>query len=296
MKHPRLLPALYALLAAVFYALNMPFSRMLLQKVHPAMLASLLYLGAGLGIGLLFLYRHVLKRPMPGERLTQADWPAVLGMVVLDIIAPILLMLGLRSTPSATASLLNNFEIVATSLIALGVFKEQISKRLWLAILLITLSSILLSLEEPAGLRLSPGALLVLVAASCWGLENNLTRRLSNKNTFVVVTIKGIFSGLGALVVAMLMKAPLPVLSYAALALLLGFVAYGLSIFLYIRAQRDLGAAKTSAYYAAAPFVGALLSFIVLGEGLSPLYLPALALMLVGSAFLVFDTLRTDNN
>ena len=267
----------------------MPFSRLLLQYVQPAMLTSLLYLGAGLGIGLMYLARGAKRQ---AGNLDRKDLPYVLGMVALDILAPILLMLGLKSTASSTASLLNNFEIVATSLIALLAFKEAISGRLWLAILLITLASLLLSFEGAQALRLSPGALLVLLAAACWGLENNCTRMLSGKNTWQIVTIKGLFSGLGAMLVALLMGEAPPKALPLVLSLLLGFVSFGLSIFLYIRAQAVLGAAKTSAYYAIAPFAGALLSFLLLKESLPPRYLPALALMLLGSALLVRDTLK----
>lgn len=292
-KHAGWGAALSALLAAVFYAASMPFSRLLLEYVRPAMLASLLYLGAGLGIGLMFVARGGKRQ---AGNLDRKDLPYVLGMVALDILAPILLMLGLKSTASSTASLLNNFEIVATSLIALLAFKEAISGRLWLAILLITLASLLLSFEGAQALRLSPGALLVLLAAACWGLENNCTRMLSGKNTWQIVTIKGLFSGLGAMVVALLMGEALPRALPLVLSLLLGFVSFGLSIFLYIRAQAVLGAAKTSAYYAIAPFAGALLSFLLLKESLPPRYLPALALMLLGSALLVRDTLKGATN
>ena len=288
-KHAGWGAALAALLAAGFYAASMPFSRLLLEYVQPAMLASLLYLGAGLGIGLMFVARGGKRQ---AGNLDRKDLPYVLGMVALDILAPILLMLGLKSTASSTASLLNNFEIVATSLIALLAFKEAISGRLWLAILLITLASLLLSFEGAQALRLSPGALLVLLAAACWGLENNCTRMLSGKNTWQIVTIKGLFSGLGAMVVALLMGEAPPKALPLVLSLLLGFVSFGLSIFLYIRAQAVLGAAKTSAYYAIAPFAGALLSFLLLQESLPPRYLPALALMLLGSALLVRDTLK----
>lgn len=289
MKNKHLAAAVLALLAALFYALSMPFSRLLLRMVQPAMMASLLYLGAGIGVGILYLFKR--KSAIKAKSLDGQDFPYVLGMVALDIVAPILLMQGLKSTASSAASLLNNFEIVATSLIALMLFKELISRRLWLAITLITLSSLLLSFDVGSGLHFSPGALLVLLAAVCWGLENNCTRRLSDKNTYQIVTIKGIFSGLGALIVALLSREALPQFADALPALLLGFVAYGLSIFFYIRAQKELGAAKTSAYYAAAPFVGALLSFILLKEALSPLYLPSLMIMLLGTWLLVKDTL-----
>lgn len=278
---------LYAVLAAVFYALNMPASKLLLKYMEPTMLAAFLYLGAGIGIGALFLFH----RHEQAENLTKKDLPYTLGMIVLDVAAPICLMFGLAHTTSANASLLNNFEIVATSLIALFLFKEAVSKRLWLAILLITISSSVLSVEDLSGLRFSWGSLLVLAAAACWGLENNCTRSISSKNTYEIVTLKGIFSGLGSLIIAFFAGEKLPVLPMMGMALLLGFVAYGLSIFFYIKAQSVLGAAKTSAYYAVAPFVGALLSFVFLREALTLRYAAAFLIMAAGTALVVRDTM-----
>lgn len=287
---------LYALLAAVFYALNVPMSKILLGHVGTTMLAALLYLGAGIGIGLGAGVAGGIKRLTAKntgiERLTKKDFPFVVGMILLDIAAPIFLMLGLHYGTSSNASLLGNFEIVATTVIALFVFKEAVSKRLWGAIALITLSSILLSFEGADSLHFSYGSLFVLLATTCWGFENNCTRKISSKNTYEIVVLKGIFSGLGSMMIAFATGEHLPEIKYIGLALLLGFVAYGLSIFLYIRAQNVLGAAQTSAYYAVAPFVGASLSFLFLREPLTGIYLVALAVMIAGTALVVADTLR----
>ena len=287
---------LYALLAAVFYALNVPMSKILLEHVGTTMLAALLYLGAGIGIGLGAGVAGGIKRLTAKntgiERLTKKDFPFVVGMILLDIAAPIFLMLGLHYGTSSNASLLGNFEIVATTVIALFVFKEAVSKRLWGAIALITLSSILLSFEGADSLHFSYGSLFVLLATTCWGFENNCTRKISSKNTYEIVVLKGIFSGLGSMLIAFATGEHLPEIKYIGLALLLGFVAYGLSIFLYIRAQNVLGAAQTSAYYAVAPFVGASLSFLFLREPLTGIYFVALAVMIAGTALVVADTLR----
>ena len=287
---------LYALLAAVFYALNVPMSKILLEHVGTTMLAAILYLGAGIGIGLGAGVAGGIKRLTAKntgiERLTKKDFPFVVGMILLDIAAPIFLMLGLHYGTSSNASLLGNFEIVATTVIALFVFKEVVSKRLWGAIALITLSSILLSFEGADSLHFSYGSLFVLLATTCWGFENNCTRKISSKNTYEIVVLKGIFSGLGSMMIAFATGEHLPEIKYIGLALLLGFVAYGLSIFLYIRAQNVLGAAQTSAYYAVAPFVGASLSFLFLREPLTGIYLVALAVMIAGTALVVADTLR----
>lgn len=279
----------FAFLAAVFYAINVPISKVLLQHVGPTTMAALLYLGAGIGIGIMSLFNK--KDREKAESLTKADLPYIVGMIVLDIAAPIFLMLGISYGSSANASLLGNFEIVATTVIALILFKEAVTKRLWLAIGLITLSSILLSFEGTDSFHFSYGSLLVIMATVCWGLENNCTRELSSKSTYQIVMLKGLCSGLGALVISLIKKETFPGFGYIAIALALGFVAYGLSIFMYVRAQNVLGAAKTSAYYAVNPLIGALLAFLFLSESLSWMYVIALIVMVIGSALVVVDTL-----
>ena len=280
---------MFAFLAAVFYAINVPISKVLLQHVGPTTMAALLYLGAGIGIGMMSLFNK--KDREKAESLTKAELPYIVGMIVLDIAAPIFLMLGISYGSSANASLLGNFEIVATTVIALILFKEAVTKRLWVAIGLITLSSILLSFEGTDSFHFSYGSLLVIMATVCWGLENNCTRELSSKSTYQIVMLKGLCSGLGALVISLIKKESFPGFGYIAIALALGFVAYGLSIFMYVRAQNVLGAAKTSAYYAVNPLIGALLAFVFLSESLSWMYVIALIVMVIGSALVVVDTL-----
>ncbi len=281
---------LYALLAAAFYAINVPFSKLLLSAVAPTTMAALLYLGAGIGVGILAIFNRSSK----AERLTRSDLPYVIGMIVLDIAAPIFLMMGLNYGSSSSAALLGNFEIVATTIIALLLFKELVSRRLWLAIALITLASILLSFDGAESFSLSTGSLFVILATTCWGLENNCTRSISSKSTYEIVILKGIFSGLGSLAIARFQGEAIPSVQYILLALLLGFVAYGLSIFLYVRAQNTLGAARTSAYYAINPFIGALLSFAFMREPLSSTYIAALLIMIAGTALVVLDTLKQE--
>lgn len=288
MEKNKLKAIMFAFLAAVFYAINVPISKVLLQYVGPTTMAALLYLGAGIGIGMMSLFNK--KDREKAESLTKAELPYIVGMIVLDIAAPIFLMLGISYGSSANASLLGNFEIVATTVIALILFKEAVTKRLWLAIGLITLSSILLSFEGTDSFHFSYGSLLVIMATVCWGLENNCTRELSSKSTYQIVMLKGLCSGLGALVIALIKRESFPGIGYIANALALGFVAYGLSIFMYVRAQNVLGAAKTSAYYAVNPLIGALLAFVFLSESLSWMYVIALIVMVIGSALVVVDT------
>lgn len=285
----------FAVLAAGLYAINIPLSKLLLKYIDPTMMASYLYLGAGIGIGIVFLITKS-KDKATYRQITKKDLPNVLGMIALDIAAPILLMFGLLDSASSNASLLNNFEIVCTSLIALFAFKEAVSKRMWLAISLITLSSFILSFDDIAAFKFSWGAILVLSATLCWGLENNCTKNLSDKNTYHIVFLKGVFSGFGSLIVAICLRERFANIGYFALALLLGFVAYGLSIFFYIKAQGIIGASKTSAYYAIAPFIGTLLSFLIFKDQLTWAYFVGLAIMILGTVIVVIDTLAKKHN
>jgi drug/metabolite transporter (DMT)-like permease len=285
--------ALLALAAAALYSLNIPFSKLLLASVPPAMLAAFLYLGAGAGMATTRAFGRRARSSEPP--LTRRELPYVLAMIALDIAAPILLMFGLRSTAAETASLLGSFEIVATAAVALAFFSEKVSRRLWAAIALITLASLLLSLDGTTKFEFSPGALLVLAACVCWGFENNCTRKLSSKSAAEIVTVKGLFSGAGSLLVALLLKEAFPPLKLIIAALALGFVAYGMSIFFYIRAQKELGAAKTSVYYAAAPFIGVLFSLLIFRELPGWRFLPALALMLAGTILSATDAIHTQH-
>lgn len=270
-----------AILAAAFYALNAPLSKLLLNETPPTMMAAFLYLGAGCGMLLLKLAGSGKGRKE--QRLTRKELPYTAAMVLLDIAAPIALMAGIAKTSAANASLLNNFEIVATSLIAFLIFREPISRKLWLGIGLVTLSSFILSAGDVAEVSLSAGSLLVLLACVCWGFENNCTKMLSSKDPVQIVVIKGIFSGLGALLIALAVGERLPGMRSILCALALGFVAYGLSIALYIYAQRELGAAKTSAYYAVSPFIGVAMSLLIFAEMPSISFMVALLVMLAGT-------------
>lgn len=286
---------LYAVLAAVLYALNAPISKLLLSvsDVEPTMMAAFLYLGAGSGLLLYSGAEKALGKGTSREPLTRAELPYTVAMVVFDIAAPILLMLGISMSTSANASLLGNFEIVATSIIALAIFRETISKKLWCAIILVTAASAVLSFEGIGALDFSTGSLFVLGACLCWGFENNCTRMISHKSSVEIVIIKGLFSGAGSLIVALIIGEKFPHVKWIIAVLLLGFVAYGLSIHFYIMAQKELGAAKTSAYYSIAPFIGVAFGMIILGEHGGIQFYVALAIMIVGTYFMVKDTLET---
>ena len=261
----------FAILAAALYAINAPFSKILLEFMPPTLMAGFLYVGAGIGMIFIALMRKIKKYEAKELKLTKSELPYTIAMIVLDIAAPICLLFGLNS------------KIVATAIIALMVFKEKISTRLWFGIFFVTLSCGILSFEDVSSLRFSYGSLFVLLATICWGFENNCTRKISSKDPLQIVLLKGIFSGIGSLIIGLFIGERIEALWSIVAVLCVGFVAYGLSIYFYVYAQRLLGAARTSAYYAVAPFIAAILSLIIFREIPDVTYFVALVLMIVGA-------------
>ena len=278
-----------AILAAVLYAVSSPFSKILLNEMPPTLMAGFLYLGAGVGMSLIAVSRRVRQVENTEIHLSKAEMPYTVAMILLDIAAPICMLIGLNATTAANASLLNNFEIVATALIALVVFRERISKRLWTGILFVTLSSVILSFEDVTSLEFSYGSLFVLLAAVFWGLENNCTRKLSSCDPLEIVLLKGIFSGIGSIVIGLVIGERLVNLWSVIAVMAVGIVSYGLSIYFYVHAQRLLGAARTSAYYAVSPFIAAFLSILIFGQIPEVTYFIALILMAVGAWYSSHD-------
>lgn len=262
-------PWLQALLAALLFGASAPVAKLLLGEVSPVVLAALLYLGSGLGVLILKgLMRLSSRGPEPEAGLESRDLPWLLGALLSGgVAAPVVLMLGLAHTPASTASLLLNFEAVATVLIAALAFKEAVGPRLWVAAGSIALGGILLSLDVKGRLGVSWGALGVVAACLLWGLDNNLTRRISGKDPMRIVLVKGLGAGACSLGLAFSLGLSLPPWPAALKAMGLGFFGYGLSIFLFILALRGLGAARTSSLFGIAPFAGALLSFPCSGSG-----------------------------
>lgn len=294
LKNKKQFATAFAILAAALYAVNVPLSKLLLSHAGTTMMAAFLYLGAGLGLMICGVIQKASCKGQKQEPLTKKELPYTVGMVVLDILAPIFLMIGIARTNSANVSLLNNFEIVATSLIALFIFKEKISKLLWVAITLVVIASAILSFEGTGAFVFNEGSLFVLAASICWGMENNCTNKISHKSATEIVVIKGCFSGLGSLIIAFAMGENLPELKWLLLVLLLGFVSYGLSINFYIRAQSSLGAAKTSAFYSVAPFLGVAFGMLLLGERPGGRFYIGLLIMAVSTVLMVKDTLREE--
>jgi drug/metabolite transporter (DMT)-like permease len=275
-----------ALLAAVFFGAGAPLSKLLLGEVPPVLMAAFLYLGSGTGISLIKLsQRMTSNQKEAGIRRPDVGWLA--GAIVAGgIIAPIVLMVSLQSTPASTASLLLNFEGVATTLIALFFFRESISRRAFAAIFAITLASIFLSTNFSSGFGFSLGALGILLACSLWGLDNNFTRNISAKDPLTIVAWKGLVAGSFSLVLGLFLGQQIPGLKSILSILLLGFISYGLSTMLFIYSMRGLGASRTSALYGTAPLAGVILSILIFHDPITWSFMAAAILMAAGALIL----------
>jgi len=284
-------PILEAILAAILFGASAPLAKLLLGEVEPVVLAALLYLGCGAGVLLFQVVFQSNKTHETAEaRLVRADVGWLVGAVLCGgVAAPIVLLFSLRDTPAATASLLLNFEGVATAVIAAVVFREAIGRRAAWAILCVTLASILLSWNTGNQWGFSLGALGILAACVLWGIENNLTRNISAKNPLTIVLVKGFGAGSVSLLLALLMENSLPSPAVILGALVLGSLSYGCSIVLFIRAMRGLGAARTSALFGTAPLAGVVLSLLLFREAPTSLFWVALPLTAVAMALLLLE-------
>ena len=292
---PRLMtrPIVLALTAAALFGASTPLAKGLLVAIEPIPMAAFLYLGSGLGAVVVLAIRHFVSSgggTSVEAPLAAKDIPWLAGAALAGgVAAPIALLVGLGVTPAGTVSLLLNFEAVATTLFASVLFHEATGRRIWIAVLIITSASVVLSLRGATGWGLSAGALAVIVACALWGLDNNLTRKVSAKDPMAIVAIKGLAAGTCSLFLALSARSSFPSVRVAVMVMILGCMSYGLSIALFVKALRDLGAARTGALFATAPFIGALLSFIVFPELPTPLFVLSGALMVVGTTLLVSE-------
>jgi drug/metabolite transporter (DMT)-like permease len=253
-------------------------------------LAAFLYLGSGLGLLGIKIYQRVRGSSGSEAKIQNPDWPWLAGAILAGgVAAPIILLFSLQQTPAATASLLLNFEGVATTLIAALVFKESIGRNAGWAIGLITLSSIFLSINFSGNWGFSLGAAGILAACFLWGLDNNFTRNISAKDPLAIVTIKGLGAGSFSLGMALFLGQQFPNPGIILGAMLLGSLSYGLSVVLFIRAMRGLGAARTSALFGTAPLAGMILSFLLFRELPGWLFLAAFPLMVIGTLLLLSE-------
>lgn len=275
----------YALLAAALFGASTPFSKTLVGQVAPVTLAGLLYLGSGLGLLVWFISRGLISRSSQNTpaRLTTPDLPWLGGAIVAGGIAgPIFLMIGLTLTPASSASLLLNMEGVLTAMLAWFVFKENFDRRIFIGMLLIIAAGVLLSWEQAATLGMPWGALAIIAACLCWAIDNNLTRKVSASDAVQIAGIKGLVAGSVNLSIAIALGLPMPEISTALTAGVVGFCGYGLSLVLFVLALRHLGTARTGAYFSAAPFAGAVISLVMLGDTPTTIFWIAAAFMGAG--------------
>jgi drug/metabolite transporter (DMT)-like permease len=277
----------YALLAAILFGASTPFAKLLVEQTAPTTLAGLLYSGSGIGLAIWLVLRLTLRhRPTASVMLPASDLPWLAGAVFMGGIAgPTLLMTGLLYTPASAASLLLNMEGVLTALLAWFVFKEQFDRRIFIGMVLIVVAGLLLSWEQsiPAGQApaIPWGAICIAAACLCWAIDNNLTRKISASDAVQIAAIKGLVAGTVNLSVAWWLGLQFPPLSSAVVAGVVGFCGYGLSLVLFVLALRHLGTARTGAYFSVAPFTGAAISLLMLGE--TPTFLFWLAALLMAA-------------
>ncbi len=258
-----------ALASAVLFGATPPLSKLLLNAVSPFMLAGLLYLGAGLGLAIYRFFRGTIGNTGNQASLRQQDVPwLALAIGTGGVLAPVLLMFGLSCTTASSTALLLNVEGLATMAIAWLVFHENVDRRLLLGAFAILAGAVLLSWEG-RGVAFNPGAMLVVGACVAWGVDNNLTRKISATDPTIIAMLKGLVAGSVNVVLALLTGAALPSPAIIAAAGVVGLLGVGVSLVMFIFALRHLGTARTGAYYSLAPFIGAILAIALLGDQLT---------------------------
>jgi drug/metabolite transporter (DMT)-like permease len=282
---------LQALLAAVLFGASAPLAKLLLGEISPVTLAGLLYLGSGLGVLLVKLIQSLNpSKANQATPITRPDLKWLLGSVIAGgVIAPIVLLVSLRQTPASTASLLLNFEGVATTTIAVLVFREAVSRRALWAAIAVAMASILLTWDSSGEWGISLGALGILGACVLWGIDNNFTRMISARDPLTIVLVKGLGAGTFSSLLSLLIGNPLPPLSLILGALLLGSISYGMSIVLFILAMRGLGASRSSAVFGISPLAGVLLSLLIFRDPVNTLFLIALPLIVFAIGLLLTE-------
>jgi drug/metabolite transporter (DMT)-like permease len=275
------LSIVYALCAAALFGASTPLAKHFGLGLSPILLAGLLYLGSGLGLGVV---RRIRDRGWQHSGLTPHEWPWLLGAILFGgILGPVALMYGLTRTAGATASLMLNLESVLTAVIAWLVFRENADRRIVLGMIAIVLGGVVLSWSDGAGAsRDWTGPLAVALACLCWGIDNNLTRKVSASDAVFIAGIKGLIAGLVNTGLAVYLGAQWPATAQLMPILLVGFLGYGISLVLFVLALRGLGSARTGAYFSTAPFLGAALAVLAMGESVSIAFWVASALMAVG--------------
>lgn len=268
-----------ALLAAALFGLATPLAKLLLATIPPATMAGLLYLGSGVGLGLVLLVRSLSGARPTEAPLTRKDLPWLAGAILMGgVLAPLAMMFGLTAAPASSASLLLNLEGVFTALLAWFMFHENFDRRIALGMVFIVAGGVLLSWTG-GGLAISPGALWIAAACLGWALDNNLTQKVSAQDPMQVAALKG---GVAGVINLTLAGAVLPPVGSLSAAMAVGFLGYGVSLTLFVVALRHIGTARTGAYFSTAPFVGAAAALLLLDEPVGATFWGAAVLMGAG--------------
>jgi drug/metabolite transporter (DMT)-like permease len=257
--HPSILAALGS---ALLFGASLPLAKVLAETVSPVLLAGLLYLGSGIG---LTVVRALRDRSLAPPAMSRQQWGWLAAAIALGgVLGPILLLFGLARTSAADASLLLNLETVLTAALAWMIFGESAGRRVVLAMALIVAGGAVLGSPGTPGMGAgtSIGALAIALACLCWALDNNLTRRVAEADAFFIASTKGWIAGTANLLLAFALGARLPAWPMVARAMTLGLIGYGFSLVLFVLALRGLGSARTVAYAATAPFVGAAIAIV----------------------------------
>jgi drug/metabolite transporter (DMT)-like permease len=258
---------LYALASAALFGASTPAAKLLIGSVQPAILAGLLYCGAGIGIAALRLIRAGAIPDASEVALGRSDWPWLAGAIGAGgVIGPLLLMIGLSRTEASAASLLLTLEGAATALIAWYIFHENFDRRIALGMFCLISGAAILSWSGTPTLDRILGPLAIAGACFAWGLDNNLTRKISLADPLQIVQFKGLCAGPFNLAIGLSLGAKLPGFSTAMVAAMIGFLGYGVSLALFVMALRELGTARTGAYFSTAPFLGSVAAVLVLGD------------------------------
>ncbi len=280
MDHTRWTGASLALVSSALFGISTPLAKRLLGEIEPQMLAGLLYLGSGLGLLAFILMGRAAGRKVVETPLRRADLPWLAAAVLTGGVAgPLLLMIGLSTTPAASSALLLNLEGLATMVIAWLIFRENAGPRILLGAAAILAGAVVLSWQGGA-LKFGVGAFAIAAACLAWGVDNNVTRKISGADPMQITTIKGLVAGTVNLGLALALGAKFPSLLTTLAAGVVGLIGYGVSLVLFVLALRHVGAARTGAYFSAAPFIGATASLLLLTE--SPTLQLAAAALLMG--------------
>jgi drug/metabolite transporter (DMT)-like permease len=271
-----------ALLSAALFGVSAAIAKGLLSNVTAQTLAGLLYIGSGSGLLVTWLAQKAGGK-RPELALGRRDVPWLAGAILFGgVLAPLLLLLGLERTPASSASLLLNLEGVFTAVLAWMVFKENADRRIVLGMLAIVIGGALLSWQGTLAWGGLVGPFAITAATLCWGIDNNLTQKISASDPVQIGMVKGLVAGTINLMIGLALTGAIPPIGTVGGALLLGFLSYGLSLVLFIRALRDLGTARTGAYFSLAPFIGAVAAFILWRDPITPLFVAGALFMIIG--------------